>query len=330
MTGLKRFFNCYVPTTACNFRCDYCYITLKKDFTHKIYHAQYPLDIVRRALRKERLGGMCCFNLCAGGETLLSPEIIPFIKMLLEEGHNVSIVTNGTITDVLHQILALDTELLTWLYIKFSFQFKELKRTGLMEEYFSNIRTVRDSGVSFSVDMVPDDSLIDNIEEIKALFMKNLGALPHITVPRDTTTRELRMLTSLSREKFHETWKVFDSPKFEFKMKMFSRPPKGYCYAGDRTLSLQIATGNLRKCDGADSSLNFYNIYENTDEEIPFSAIGENCPMAHCYNCHALLTLGAIPSLETPSYVEMLDRVDKDGGHWLQPQIRELYSKRME
>lgn len=328
---LKHFINCYVPTEYCNFRCEYCYITLKKKFEGKIYHPKYPMDYLRRALRKERFGGMCLFNLCAGGETLLAPDIIPFIKMLLEEGHNVAIVTNGTVTENINRILSFDKSLFTWLYFKFSFHYEELKRLHLMEQYFKNIQRIRENHISFSVDIVPYDGLIPYIGEIKKLFMENLGALPHITVGRDSTTNELKMLTALSEEDFYETWKVFESPKFEYKISEFSHPHKEFCYAGDISFSLQIATGNLRKCDGSSEpkKMNFYNIYENPTEEIPFRPIGRNCPLPHCFNCHALLTLGTIPELKTPSYAEMLDRIDIHGQHWLQPQLAELYSKRI-
>lgn len=328
---LRHFINCYVPTEKCNFRCRYCYITQKKKFDGKLFAQEYPLEHMRKALTQERLGGMCLFNLCAGGETLLGSEIVPVIKMLLEEGHNVAIVTNGTVSKAIDEILQFDKELFHWLYIKFSFHYFELKRQGLLDKYFENIKKIQGAAISFSVDITPHDELIPYIDEIKDIFMENLGALPHISVARDTTTNELKMLTSLNREEYYQTWSVFDSPKFEYKMKEFLHPHREFCYAGDLSFSLELATGNLRRCDGAPipEQMNFYNIYENLSGEIPYSPIGIHCPTAHCYNCHALLTLGTIPELETPTYAEMLDRVDVNGNHWLQPQLIELYSKRL-
>lgn len=327
---LRRFINCYVPTETCNFRCEYCYITLKKKFNGKLFEMQYPLEQFRRAISKKRLGGICIFNLCAGGETLLSPQIIPIIKTILEEGHNAAVVTNGTPSASFEEILKFDSNLLEMMYFKFSFQYFELVRTQTMERFFDNVKKVRDAGCSFSVDITPHDRLIPFIPEIKRIFMEQLGALPHITVARDTTTDQLKILTELSREEYRETWSVFDSAKFDYKMQEFLKPHREFCYAGDRGFSLEIGTGNLRKCDGAPrpKEMDFYNLYENPDEEIPFEPIGTGCPIAHCYNCHALLTLGLIPELNTPTYAEMLDRVDEQGRHWLQPKVRELYSGR--
>ena len=118
----KRFINCYVPTQACNFRCSYCYIGQKKEFDNTLFKLIYPLDVIQKATTQERLGGSCIFNLCAGGETLLSQEIIPVIKVLLGNGHNVSIVTNGTITKSFGEILKFNQEELEQLYI-YNFHF---------------------------------------------------------------------------------------------------------------------------------------------------------------------------------------------------------------
>lgn len=328
---LKRFINCYVPTGRCNFRCEYCYITLKRQFDGNLFEMQVSLEHFRKAVSKKRLGGMCLFNLCAGGETLLSPEIIPVIRILLEEGHNVAVVTNGTCSDSFKEIAKFDPYLLEMLYFKFSFQYFELIRTNRLDVFFKNVKRMRDAGCSFSIDITPHDRLIPYILEIKRIFMKEIGTLPHISVGRDTSTNELRLLTDLTREEYIQTWSVFDSAKFDYKIQEFSKPHREYCYAGDWAFSLEIGTGNMRKCDGAPvpKEMDFYNLYENPNEEIKFEAIGHNCPIAHCYNCHALLTLGTIPELETPCYTEMLDRVDDQGRHWLSPRLRELYSHKL-
>ena len=332
MPELKRFINCYVPNQACNFRCSYCYIGQKKEFDNTIFECKYPLDTMRKATSLDRMGGLCIFNLCAGGETLLSPNIIPIIRMLLENGHNVSIVTNGTMTHNLEKILLFPKELNELLYFKFSFHYFELNRLNKMSDFFENVYKVRDAGVSFSIDITPCDELVEYIPEIKRIFSEKMdGAMPHISVARDTTTNELKILSKYPKEKYKEIWSVFDSPKFDYNIEEFLKPHKEYCYAGDKSFSLELSTGNCRICDGAPNpaEMNFYNIYENPGEEIPFKQIGKRCPMAHCYNCHALLTLGTIPSLSTPTYAEMLDRVDTKGRHWLTGIIRELYSQRL-
>lgn len=329
----KRFINCYVPTQACNFRCAYCYIGQRKTFGNQMFHCQYPLDVIKKATSKERLGGICIFNLCAGGETLLSPDIIPIIRLLLENGHNVSVVSNGTITTAFDKILEFPEELLAFLYIKFSFHFFELKRTNLMGTFFENVHKIQNAGISFSIDITPCDELVPFITEIKEIFDKEMnGAMPHISVARDTTSNELKILSKMHKEEYKAVWSVFESEKFDYKIREFLQPHQEYCCAGNLSFSLELATGNCRICDGAPNpkSMDFYNLYERPDEKIPFVEIGKQCPTAHCYNCHALLTLGTIPELDAPCYASMLDRVDRAGKHWLTEQMREFYSYRLQ
>lgn len=328
----RRFINCYVPIQACNFRCSYCYIGQRKVLDNEMFHCMYPLETMREATTVERLGGRCIFNLCAGGETLLSAEIIPVIKMLLENGHNVSIVTNGTISQSFDKFLILSTELLNLLYIKFSFHLFELKRTNQLAVFFDNVRRVQKAGISFSIDITPCDELVEFIPKIREIFHREMnGAMPHISVARDTTSQELKILTNMSKEEYKAAWSVFHSAKFDYKIEEFLHPHREYCFAGNLSFSLEVATGNCRICDGAPDpkSMSFYNLYKKPKEEIPFVEIGHKCPTAHCYNCHALLTLGTIPGLQTPAYAEMLDRVDKDGNHWLTEKMIEFYSYKL-
>ena len=327
-----RFINCYVPTQACNFRCQYCYIGQRKEFDNQIYKALYPEDVIKRATSIERMGGVCIFNLCAGGETFLSMDIIGYIRLLLENGHNVSVVTNGTITKAFDELIEFPKELLDFLYIKFSYHHIELQRNKLRDVFFDNVHKVQNHGISFSIDITPHDELVSSITEIMDLFDKEMnGALPHISVARDTTTNELRILSKMDKDEYRKTWSVFKSPKFDYKISEFQKYHSEYCCAGNLSFSLEVATGNCRICDGAPNpkEMDFYNLYENPEEKIPFQDLGEHCPTAHCYNCHALLTLGTIPELSTPTYAEMLDRVDRDGNHWLTEKVRYFYSRRL-
>lgn len=324
-----RFINCYVPTQACNFRCNYCYIGQKKTFDNNLFVCKYPIDTMRKATSKERLGGCCIFNLCAGGETLLSPNIIPVIRMLLENGHNVSVVTNGTMSKSIEAILEFPQEILRLMYFKFSFHYFELKRLNLMNIFFENVKKVKGKKISFSIDITPCDEMIPYIEDIKKIFNEKMnGALPHISVARDTTSNELKILSCYSKEEYRKIWSVFASSKFDYKIEEFLKPHKEYCHAGNWSFSLELSTGNCRICDGAPNpkNMDFYNLYDKPEEKIPFVEIGNHCPIAHCYNCHALLTLGTIPELQTPTYAEMLDRVDSRGEHWLTKEMQQFYS----
>ncbi|MGL5150610.1 MAG: hypothetical protein ACRC7N_08590 [Clostridium sp.] len=77
---MKKYIDCYIPTEACNLRCHYCYITQKRKFNSKLAKFKNTPKEIRLALSKDRLGGECLLNFCAGGETLLVEEIIEIVR----------------------------------------------------------------------------------------------------------------------------------------------------------------------------------------------------------------------------------------------------------
>lgn len=323
---IKRFIDCYVPVTTCNLRCHYCYITQQRKFDAKLPEFKYSAEHVAKALSKERLGGACCINFCGGGETLLPPEMIGIIRKLLEEGHYVMVVTNGTMSKRFDEIAQMPKELLERLFFKFSFHFLEMKRLNMMDKFFDNIRKVRDAGASFTLEITPSDELIPYIEEVKEIALKNVKALPHITVARDNTQYELPILTSHSKQEYKNIWGQFKSGLFNYKYSVFNKKRKEFCYAGDWTLYLNIGTGKMKQCYKGDI---LQNIYENIDEPIHFRAVGNNCRESHCYNAHAFLTFGAIPELKSPTYTEMRDRECADGTHWCGEKVRDFFSQKL-
>jgi hypothetical protein len=264
-------------------------------------------------LSQERLGGVCHFNFCGGGETLLPPEMTPILKEVLAQGHYVFVVTNGTVEKRFNEILEFPREMLDRLGFKFSFQFLELKRLNLLDSWFERIRRVRRAGCSISVELTPNDETIPYIGEIKALCMENLGALCHVTVARDSTKRSLPILTKLSRDEYARVWGQFDSPMFDFKMSTFNVRRREFCYAGLWSGFLLLGSGELLQCNG---SLVSQNIFDN-ERPIQLPPVGNHCLQPHCYNSHAWLTMGDIPALDTPPYAAIRNRRCADGSQWL-------------
>ena len=50
-----------------------------------------------KAFEPARLGGIAYIVVIGEGETLFPPEVIPFVKGLLHQGHVVEVVTNNTL-----------------------------------------------------------------------------------------------------------------------------------------------------------------------------------------------------------------------------------------
>lgn len=327
MDKIKRFIDCYIPTETCNFRCHYCYITQQRKFNNKLAKFEKTLDEIRRALSKKRLGGTCLFNLCAGGETLLSEDVINITKELLEEGHYVTIVTNGSLTNRFEEISKFPKKLLNRLMFKFSFHYLELKRLNMLDKYFENVNLMKDSGASIVVEITPNDELEEYIPEIKEICMRKLGALPHITIARNDNDELIGHLSKHSFEDFLNIWSQFDSDMLKFKSTIFYKKRKEFCYAGDWSIYLNLLTGDYSQCYGG---IMLGNIYESIEKPLNFVAIGKKCPLPHCYNGHAFLTLGCIPELPSITYASIRNRKCMDGTQWLTKDMNEFISSKLE
>ena len=323
---MKRFINCHVPVTTCNLRCPYCYITQNKWWDNKLTEFDYTAEHIKKALTAERLGGLCHFNMCGGGETLLPPQIVDIIRVILENGHSVMVITNGTVSKRFDEIIQFPKELLERLCFKFSFQYVELKRLNLMDKFFDNIKKVRNAGCSFSLELTPHDEIIDEIPKIKEICMKEVGAYCHITVARDDAKKGVPILSKYNKEEYKKIWQSFDSTMFEYKMSTFNIKRKEFCYAGAWSLLLNIGTGEAEQCY---KSCIKQNIFKDINKPIKFIPVGNNCRCDHCHNSHAFLTLGLIPELDSPTYAEIRNREDKDGNEWLNEYMKKNLSEKL-
>lgn len=270
---IKKFIDCYIPITTCNFRCPYCYITQNNRWNDALPEFKYSAQYVRKALSKERLGGTCLLNMCGGGETLLPPYIIELLKELLEEGHYIWVITNGSLNKRFEEISKFPKNLLYRLAFKFSFHYLELKRLNKLEDYVKNIKLMQDSGASFSIEITPYDELIEYIDEIKEFSLKNFGALPHITVAREDNTDNKKILTKLSKQEYNKVWSQFNSKMFSFKLSTFLVKRKEYCYAGKWSYILDIGKGVLSQCYSNNQQ---QNIFENM-KPIKIKSVGRKC-----------------------------------------------------
>lgn len=322
---IKKFIDCYIPITTCNFKCPYCYITQNNRWNDALPEFKYSAQYVRKALSKERLGGTCLLNMCGGGETLLPPYIIELLKELLEEGHYIWVITNGSLNKRFEEISKFPKNLLYRLAFKFSFHYLELKRLNKLEDYVKNIKLMQDSGASFSIEITPYDELIEYIDEIKEFSLKNFGALPHITVAREDNTDNKKILTKLSKQEYNKVWSQFNSKMFSFKLSTFLVKRKEYCYAGKWSYILDIGKGVLRQCYSNNLQ---QNIFENM-KPIKIKSVGRKCLEPHCYNSHAFLTWGDIPRLKAPYYYEMRNRIQSDEKEWLNPYMKEFCSHKL-
>ena len=320
---IKKFIDIMVPVEVCNLKCSYCYVS---QYDSKYHHKKnykvvfkYSPEHVKKALTKERLGGVCHFNLCGSGETLIPESLVDYVRVILENGHSAMIVTNGVLTDRIKKYLEFPKELRSRLGFKMSFHYLELKTKNLLETYFANVRLIRDAGCSFSVELTSNDEYEPYIKEIKEVCEKELGALCHLSVPRNEIGEDIPLLSKHTLEKYNEIWKSFDSKMFDNKIKYWGKRRNEYCHAGEYTALLNLGTGEMRACYNARGLVQ--NIFENTDKPILWCPIGK-CKIAHCFNAHSFLAFGNIPSVDFCTYEDIRDRIDKNGNHWISEEMR--------
>lgn len=218
---MKRFIDIHVPITSCNLKCHYCYVAqMNKNNTEKV-EFRYSPEHVRKALSVERLGGVCLFNVCGLGETLIPVQLLDYIRELLEEGHYLMIVTNGLLTDRFLEIEKFDESIRKRLFFKFSFHYLELQRLNKFDIFFDNVKRMKKAGCSFTIEITPSDELEEFIPKVKEIMDKEMGALCHVTIPRKENDKRIPLLSKHNIEEFYNIWSTFDSELLDFKKEIW-------------------------------------------------------------------------------------------------------------
>lgn len=327
MDKIKKILLFRIPMSICNFRCHYCYLAQRPEHYQGVQPVmKYTPEQVAYALRQERVGGPCFMNFCADGETLLTKDIDKYVKALVEQGHYAEVVTNLTVTNILDKFLCWDKELLKRLEFKCSFHYLELKKKGWLDRFADNVNKIWAAGASANIELAPSDELMPYIEEVKAYSMKNFGALPQLTILRDDRTNGIDYLTNMSEGEYNKTWEPFGSTFWEFKKTIFGKKQTEFCYAGAWSAYIDLTSGLSSGCYGR---IDLGDVFKSPNSPFPSIAVGK-CPIAHCYNGHAMLSMGLIPHHNNTTYGYLRDRVKADGSHWLQPELRSFFDTKLE
>lgn len=304
-------------TTTCNFHCGYCYVWRHDGYKEGRKTSDVSPQKIRKALSLRRCGGACFVNICASGETMFSNDVVSLVSELLEEGHYVSLVTNGTVTSKIKEIVSFDRTQAERMFFKLSYHHLELKKRHLEDKFWENVHLIAESPCSYTIEITPSDELIPYIPEIKDIFRdKAKGAMPHISFARDSTKSDYDLLSDLSREEYEKVWGQFDSKMFSLKNKLYNRKISEYCYAGNWTFNVSLQSGNMQPCY---RQTDFYSVLEDIDSPLPVATVGHGCAMRYCFNGHAFIAWGAVPEIVCDSYLDMRDRVDDAGLHWIKP-----------
>lgn len=320
----KRFFECLLPVTVCNLECSYCYVIQENRRAMKMAELRYSPEHIAKALRPERVGGTCWISICGAGETLAQKECTDIVMHLLNEGHYVNITTNGTLTKKFDELIEKCGDKINHLHLSFSLHYVELKKKHLLDSFFKNVKKMRSAGASILVQINLCDEYVPYIDEIKEICKKEVGAYPQVALTRDESVRPMKILTQYGDKQYYENGEKFDSPLFRFTCKNFNVQRKEYCYAGEWSGVLNLQTGWLTKCYANPKG---QNIFDDIDKPIEFSAVGTRCQHLYCVNSSHFMSLGVIPSIESPTYSELRNR--KEAG-WYTPEMESFLNRKLE
>lgn len=315
-----------IPNNKCNLKCTYCYISQMPEWMQMGDKFQYSVEHIAKCLSVERLGGVSLINLTGEGETMLQVGIVDLCRLLMEEGHYIELVTNLTVTKVVDQFMELPRELLEQLEFKISFHYMELKRLNLLEKFFVNVDKVQNSGCSFTLELMPHDEIIPEIDRIIDLCKKRVGAKCQVTVGRADYLPSRSILSELSKDDYVKTWGKFESPMFDLKMDLLDVKRGEFCYAGDWTIYVNMYTGEASPCY---SQPYRQNIFTNPSKPIKFIPVGRHCAQPYCINGHAHISLGVIPELKAPTYAMIRNRVRDDGTEWFSEKGKDFFDSKL-
>ncbi len=325
MAKIKRFFECLIPVSVCNLKCDYCYIIQRKHDKQIVPELDYSPEIIGQALTQERLGGVCYFSICGAGETFVPDYLIDILYQLLKNGHYVNVTTNGTLTNRMKRLKELPEEWLERLHISFSFHYLELKRLNLIDTFFNNVDFVKNLGCSFIVQINLYDGYITCLEEIKEICIKRVGAMPQVAVTRkeESLMKKIEIMTEGTVEEYKAVAQPMQSPLFDFTMKNFNVKRNEFCYAGDWSYVLNLKTGILKRCY---ASSVYQNIFKDVNKPLKQMAVGKCCTSLYCLNSSHFMSLGVIPEADAPTYAELRNREE---AHWYSDSMKEFLGSKL-
>lgn len=322
---IKRFFECFIPVTVCNLKCSYCYVIQRNHRKMKMAEMRFSPEHIGNCLSIDRLGGCCFFSICGEGETLAQEETLQIAHELVKQGHIVNVTTNGTLTNRFKDLETFTCDELERVHFSFSFHYLELKKINALDVFFDNINYVKKLGCSILVQLNLCDEYLPYIEDIKKICLDRVGAFPQIAATRREKhgLSNVELMTELTKEEYIQAGKCFFSPLFEFTMDKFNKKRNEFCYAGERSCTLDLSSGALLKCYG--DPVPQY-IFDNPAQPIIFSPIGNHCCSSFCFNSSHFMALGVIDDDDYRTYCSLRDRPE---ANWFNETTKYALSKKL-
>lgn len=301
MEKIVKMINGTIHTLGCTLQCEYCYLAqrgYKND--GDVFALKYPLDKVLKACSKERLGGTCFIQIIGDGETLLPKDAGPLILGLLKEGHYVQVITNGTLTERIHDLIegAEQEGVADHLLMSFSLHFMELEKGNWLKIYADNINYVREKGVSFRISMVCSDADIEAEKRIHEYCENDLDGVA-LSIGSAKKYNEITgniegLWSKYEKEEYYKkVIDIFPSYNLEYIQDLDEIDNHKFCYAGSWYFQVDFTTGTYSQC--LQNAGPIHNFFENIEDELMLEPVGTRCKASWCW-CGWAKKLNLIPN----------------------------------
>lgn len=324
MEQIVKMINGVIHTSGCTLSCEYCYLA-QANYKNEIgikKALQYPLDVVRQACSKERLGGTCFIQIIGDGETLLPEDAVDLICAILQEGHYVQVINNGTLTKRIRELVErVEKENVSdHLLMSFSLHFLELEKRNLLDTYADNVNYVREKGISYRVSLVCGDDYIDAAERIHQFCKTNLGGV-HLESTRarkdDKTGNAVGVFSKYDKEIYcKKVEKEFPSLNLKQIEEYERLDNHQFCYAGQWYFQVDFTTGTYWQC--LRNAGPKYNFFEKLNEKLILEPVGMGCKASFCW-CGWAPKLNLIPG--KCNYVALDERINAPENKFIEKNI---------
>lgn len=244
------------------------------------------------------VGRGCFFHLTGDGETLLPEDVVPLIHGLLKEGHWVNVVTNGTLTGRIHELIDLAEKdgLLERLTLSVSFHFLELEKHNMLEAFAENVNYVKEkNGGGINLTMVASEEYLEASDRIhKFCDEKGLSFATNMVREYNMNGDVGGIKSKYGKEEYlrivSETFPSYNIARDNGGLKIDSHM---FCYAGSWLFCLDFATGVYAQC-----SMNMdytYNFFEHLDKKPLLEPVGTGCKAEYCW-CRWAQRFNLIPN----------------------------------
>lgn len=276
--------------TECNFRCPYCYVSLK---ARKDKSRYLPAEKMLGLFEKS---GKTWYVKFSGGEPFLYPNFISLCKKITEK-HYLNINTNLSSSLVYRFIEEMDISRVEMIVC--SLHLTELERLGLIEEFIQKVKLLKEKKFNYLVSFVMWPPYIKKIKKLYEKFAAQgifiypvafRGYYKNKKYPESYTEHEKELIEyyfKLHKKNQEKKNLIIKQRNIKTYTKTINNEIRGLlsfkgvpCQTGKYSIVI-FSNGDVRRC-GTDRSISLGNLYEDNIKLLN-TTLKCNAPICNCF-----------------------------------------------